>query len=419
MEPPRERAETEAPPAILHVEAGPTFGGSTLALQNYLVHADPSRFVHDTLFVCDVPGLDAVRAHSRRFFCLHCPAPAHWDAASSDAQHARASASWPRRAARRVPGARPAVRAARWVASEWRRELPLAVRIARFIAAGRYALVHCNNTFVVQPATFRAARWTRTPVIAHARTRVTLAARDLRLGNRALRIFAVSRSLAEDLHRQGIRQPVDVCYEGIDLPSAAAKREGHVPAGRSPVIAFAGRLVERKGVAYLLEALPALVARHPDALLWIAGDGPLREDLERQAAERNLTGAVSFLGFRGDVPSLLSESDLFALPSLTEGLPLVLLEAMAASLPIVACHVDGVPEFVRDGETGLLVPPRSADALARAMLRLCDDRAEADRLGRAARAFVEAHGDVRQTAADLDAAFQRALRERDPGARAK
>jgi glycosyltransferase involved in cell wall biosynthesis len=403
------------PPAILHIEAGPTFGGSTLALQNYLEHADPALFRHDALFFCDVPGCEAIRAHSRRFLCLHRPAPAGWDRAPAPATPATQTARTPawRRFAKRVPGARGLARSLRDWSEFLAQGLPLALRLARMLRRGRYDLVHCNNTFVVQRATLLAAWLTHTPAVAHARTRVTLRPIDRLLGNRTRRIAAVSVSLADDLYRQGLRRPIEVCYEGTRIgPVAQATPDARRELGGDggPVLGFAGRLVERKGVIFLLKAMPAILARHPGARLVLAGDGPLQPALEDHCRRHDLSGAVRFLGFRRDVPALLAAIDLFALPSLTEGLPLVLLEAMAAARPIVACAVDGVPEFVRHAETGLLVPPASAPALAEAILQLLDDPARAAALGRAGRAFVEARGDVRVTARAFDAALRDALR---------
>ncbi|MFH1143707.1 MAG: glycosyltransferase family 4 protein [Candidatus Eisenbacteria bacterium] len=415
---PGERSGLGAP-LILHIEAGPTFGGSTLALQNYLEHADPSRFTHDVLFHADVPGTREIRARSRRFLCLRLAAPADWDRTAAEMEETAGPPSRLRRAAKQIPGARSLVRAGRGAARFAGRELPLAVRLARIFTQGRYDLIHCNNTFVVQPSTILAAWLTRTPLVSHVRTRVALGTRERRLGNRSRRVLAVSRSLAEDLARQGLRSPITVCYEGIPLAprtgmSASRKRELSGTSG--PVLGFAGRLVERKGVAHLLAAMPRILSRHPEATLLIAGEGPLRAALDQSCAALDLGRNVRFLGFRDDVPDLMGALDLFVLPSLTEGLPLVLLEAMAAARPIVASGVDGVPEFIHHEQTGLLVPPAAAEDLADAVLRVLEDPALAARLGQAARAYVAQHGDARETSRALDAAFLSALEARGAAA---
>ena len=132
----------------------------------------------------------------------------------------------------------------------------------------------------------------------------------------------------------------------------------------------------QKGQDILLEAFAHVRMVCEEAVLWMVGDGPEEERL------RELAGpGVVFLGRRGDVPSLLRQADLFALSSRWEGMPLVLLEAMSVGLPVVATAVDGVPEIVSHGITGLLVPPGDAKALAEMMLDCWRDPARARVLG--------------------------------------
>jgi glycosyltransferase involved in cell wall biosynthesis len=144
-----------------------------------------------------------------------------------------------------------------------------------------------------------------------------------------------------------------------------------------------------KGQRELIRAL----AEIPDARLVLAGrdleqGGAFQADLEREAEDAGVRDRVDILGFHENVPALLAELDVVALPSWTEGLPMVLLEAMAAGRPVVATPVGGTPELVVDGETGLLVPPRDAQALAAALKRVLDDRELAQRLGEAGRRRV-------------------------------
>jgi glycosyltransferase involved in cell wall biosynthesis len=138
-----------------------------------------------------------------------------------------------------------------------------------------------------------------------------------------------------------------------------------------PVIFTAARLHNQKGHAHLLEAA-ALV---PDALFLLAGDGPERARLEGRARQLGIEGRVRFLGQRRDIPELLAICDLFVLPSLYEGLPLSLLEAMAAGKPVIAAAIPGNDEIIIDGKTGLLVPPGSAADLAASIRRLLSDSA--------------------------------------------
>jgi glycosyltransferase involved in cell wall biosynthesis len=148
------------------------------------------------------------------------------------------------------------------------------------------------------------------------------------------------------------------------------------------VVGNVARLVEQKGHRDLLAAL----ARVPDARLVLVGEGPLRPELERLAASLGIGERVEFLGHRDDVPELLAGFDVFAFPSLFEGLCLAVIEAQAAGVPVVATPVGGIRETVIDGQTGLLVPPHDPAALAAGIARLLADPEEARRLARAARA---------------------------------
>ena len=123
----------------------------------------------------------------------------------------------------------------------------------------------------------------------------------------------------------------------------------------------------------------------------IIGGGRREAEMRRLAAELGLAGRVHFLGPRDDVPDLLSALDIFVLPSHSEGVSLALLEAMAASLPVIATRVGGLPEVVTDGENGLLIPPQDPEALATALERLLADPDLAQKLGGNARKQVEAN----------------------------
>jgi glycosyltransferase involved in cell wall biosynthesis len=153
------------------------------------------------------------------------------------------------------------------------------------------------------------------------------------------------------------------------------------------VVAVVGRLFPVKGQAYAIDAMASL-RDLPQVKLLLVGDGPQRAELAARAAALGLTGRVHFAGFRDDVTRLLQMVDCVCLPSLWENLPYAALEAAAQRLPIVATAVGGVPQFLDDGETALLVPPRDAGALAAAVRRLVEEPAIAARLGAAAHAMV-------------------------------
>jgi glycosyltransferase involved in cell wall biosynthesis len=159
----------------------------------------------------------------------------------------------------------------------------------------------------------------------------------------------------------------------------------------APVIAVVANLRWYKGVDVFLEAWRELVRHFPKATALLAGDGPVRPALERRAAELGVTGSVRFLGTRRDIPALLSLADLVVHPSLEEGLPNAVLEAMAAGKPVVATAAGGTPEAVLDGETGRLVPVGDPDALAQAMLWCLQHPGEMACYGEAARRRVREH----------------------------
>jgi len=232
------------------------------------------------------------------------------------------------------------------------------------------------------------------------------------------RVIAVSEAAAAFLVR-GKGYPaakVVVVPNGRDLSRftpgrdrEAARKELGVDR-HTPLAGVVGRLEPQKGHAWLLQAWPDVLRHLPDARLVVIGDGALRQPLESRARAAGVAGSVLFTGFRTDVPRLLDAVDVVVLPSLYEGMPLTAIEAAAMARPVVATAVDGTPEVVRDGETGLLVPPADAPALARALAALLRDPDGARRLGAAARARALARFDlarqVERTAAVYRAAVQ-------------
>jgi glycosyltransferase involved in cell wall biosynthesis len=149
-----------------------------------------------------------------------------------------------------------------------------------------------------------------------------------------------------------------------------------------------GRLVYQKGHEYLIDAMPGILRRFPGAKTIVCGDGPLRAQLEAQIARMNLGESVRLLGNRNDMRPFLHGADVFVLPSRWEGLPVALLEAMGAGLPVVATRVEGVEEVVEHAGQGLLVPPEDAPALADALVQLISDSALRLRMGSAARSRI-------------------------------
>jgi hypothetical protein len=197
-------------------------------------------------------------------------------------------------------------------------------------------------------------------------------------------IVAVSRAMRAACEGLATpRRPVAVVPNGADTrvfhprDRAEARRRLGLPVDER-VVAFVGVLTPRKGIDTLVEAM-GLLARRPAGapLLTVAGIGELREALEARAGELGIAERIRFVGkvAHDEVPWWMAAGDVFCLPSLSEGLPTVVCEAMACGRAVVATAVDGTPEIVDDGATGLLVPPREAPALADALERVLDDPA--------------------------------------------
>lgn len=210
----------------------------------------------------------------------------------------------------------------------------------------------------------------------------------------ATRIIAVSHSNVQTglAHGIGRRSQYVVIEPPVEFgrfarppsdPTMVRRRLGLGPSDR--VIGSVMRLASQKAPLDFVEAAARVRARMPEAKFVIVGDGPLLADVRAAVAQRSLQGAVLLLGYRRDVPALLSAFDVFALSSLWEGLPIVYLEAMAAGKPVVGTDVDGASEAVEDGVTGILVPPRDPMALGDAILQVAADPDLAQRMGAAGR----------------------------------
>jgi glycosyltransferase involved in cell wall biosynthesis len=238
-----------------------------------------------------------------------------------------------------------------------------------------------------------AARLTRRPAIVHVQSQHSRHQRRgfpayVRLAYRLLapgtaRAVALAPSIGEFAVREMgfseekvvvIPNPSPHTVEG-EVPAErieALRAEHGLPEG-TPVIGTLTRFFEAKGIRYLIEALPAVLAAVPDARLLLVGEGPLRDDLERQARELGVDDRVVFAGFRHDVAAHLALFTVMALPSLEEGMPLAALESVAAGVPIVGTRVGGMPDVVLEGRTGLLIEPEDTQGLAEALVRVLGD----------------------------------------------
>lgn len=231
------------------------------------------------------------------------------------------------------------------------------------------------------------------------------------------RIICVSDATRRDVIDEcsAAEAKVQVVHNGID-PSAfpaqpdRQKVRQELGLGQRPVLVTIARLTDAKGHRYLLAALPSLLDRWPELCCLFVGEGELEDALQRMARELGVERACRFVGVRTDIADILAAADLFVLPSLSEGFPFVLLEALAMGCPVVASRVNGIPELIEEGKTGLLVPARDPHSLASAILKLLSDPAAASRMGAAGRMVVRerftADRMVANTTAIFDAAVQ-------------
>jgi len=289
-------------------------------------------------------------------------------------------------------------------------DLRLASHTRRLVRALRPDVVHLHSRRGADTLGGLGARWGRAPAIVLSR-RVDDPVKPnwfnrLRYGPLCDRIVTISEGIREVLLAAGLPPDKIVCVRSAldptpyDLPDrrVGLRNEfGFPPDAR--VIGLIGQFIERKGHRFLLEALPAVRAAQPQIGVLFCGRGPLEAELRAEVRQRGLAEVVRFAGFREDIPQILAGLDVVVHPALREGLGIVLLQAMAARRPLVASAVGGIPEAVRDGENGLLVPPADPVALAEAVCRLLSDPERAARMGQRGREIVEQEFSVEQMVA--------------------
>jgi glycosyltransferase involved in cell wall biosynthesis len=273
-------------------------------------------------------------------------------------------------------------------------DLGAAWRLARLIKQLRPDVIHAHDPHGVAMAGIALSMSTLPsppPLLASRRVDFHLKGSSLsRWKYRQVDCFiCASEAIRQILIADGVPEERTVTvHEGIDLerveaaPPAKLHEELWLP-HHAPVVGNVAALVPHKGQRYLIEAAALVVRQVPDARFVIAGDGELRQALERQIKEHHLEKHVLLVGFRPDVLSVHKAFDIFVMSSVTEGLGTSLLDAMACGKPVVATSAGGIPEVVADGETGLLVPPRDHPALSEAIVRLLTDAPLRERLGAA------------------------------------
>jgi len=219
-------------------------------------------------------------------------------------------------------------------------------------------------------------------------------------------VVAISQKIFELLVQAGVEQKkIRLIHDGIDpgpFESAANNRDMN---SECVVVGMAAVLEERKGHRFLLEAAQRLKTQGCRIQYRLAGDGSLRQSLEKAAIQLGLKDDVQFCGFVSDIPTFLSQVDIFVLPSLFEGLGVAVLEAMAAGKPVIASRVGGLAEIVHDGVTGFLVMPGNAQGLAAAIAKLAGDRFLSREMGQRGRTRLLEHFTLAQMASKNEAYY--------------
>jgi len=282
----------------------------------------------------------------------------------------------------------------------------LVYRLARLLRRWKTDVLHTHNN---RPLVYSAlaARLGGVKRFIHTRHGQSFGStpRQVRLVSLAARYVDAFACVSQDSARLSGKQQVPArlihcVHNGIDTRRFAA-----LPVRDDGPAVIVARLSPEKDIATLLRATALAVRQDATFRLEIAGDGPCRPELERLALELNLGKSVRFLGMVNDIAGLLARASFFVLSSISEGVSLTLLEAMARGLPVAATAVGGNPEVVAEGETGLLTPARDPARMAQAMLALHRDRALRARMGDAARRRVEAHFDIRGMVSRYEALY--------------
>lgn len=302
-------------------------------------------------------------------------------------------------------------------------DLRTVLEIRRYIKLNHIAIIHphgykanfyalMGSAFMKIPRIATCHPWTETAYNIKARIYTFL---DKTWLKKMDGLAAVSEEVRQELRKRLPGVKCEVIPNGINLQRFCLEKTGNDLrktfglVGSDFLIGTIGRLVPEKGYHYLVAAAKTICRKYPAVKFIFIGDGPLRNDLEKIAAKNGLTDRIHFAGVRGDIPQLLSTMNLFVLPSISEGVPMVLLEAMAAGKPVIATEVGDMPRIIQHNYSGLLIPPQNTEALAAAMEELIQDSAKAQRLALAARQEVENRFSAKQMAGRYIQQYHRAL----------
>ncbi len=256
-------------------------------------------------------------------------------------------------------------------------------------------LVHANGSRACIYAGI-TAKGKKTPLVWHVRIAERDLPLDIILAGLSTRIIAISGAVKKRFNwLKDIKDKVEIIYNGVELEkfdptlSAETIRRGFGLKPGTPLVGTVARLDWYKGHKYLLLAARKVIDKIPECNFLIVGEGEKRKELVALASKLKLDNHVIFAGQRNDIPAILASLDLFVLPSVSEGLGRSIIEAMAMEKAVVATNAGGIPEVVKDRETGILVPVRNPIALAEAIIELLNNKDLAFKMGKAGRRLVE------------------------------
>ncbi len=299
-----------------------------------------------------------------------------------------------------------------------------AFQLASFLRARRFDLLHAHLLFADVIAAMSALMVRKVQVVStkHGYRETHLAKQGLsghvdrdsywliaKAAEQFIeRSFAVSRGLKELYVESGIcdADKIDVIHHG--LPERVIEEDTASRYTEHQVI-VPGRLVECKGHRHVLQAFPTVLARHPDAVLIVVGDGPERQPLQSLSRELGIEDAVMFVGWQNNVLGWISKSDVVVVPSIGEGFGLVFLEAYAAQRPVVAFDVAPSNEIIRHAETGFLVPLPDASEMGSAIADLLDDPKLRTRFGCEGRKVLSEHFSLERVVQETVAFYMNAI----------
>ncbi len=410
---------------VLYVEMAHGMGGSLVSLHQLLRGLDRERYEPIVLFYWDIPYIERFREIGVETIVWSGPrqegdSPVPVDLPAA-VDHLRRPGSSLGRLANR-PGLDKLYHTAGFYARALFQTLPLALRIRRLVRSREIDIVHANDLVVCNREAIMAARWTGRPCICHIRAFESYTSLDRFLIQYVDRFIFISQAIAQDSRRQGADPTKGaVIYNALDLaeflqPFDDVAERARLGLGADDrVVGILGRLVPWKGHRVFLEAMAQVASRVPNLQCLIVGDAApgeqaYRAELEALAGELGLAGRCRFLGWRSDVPALLSVMDVLVHASLEpEPFGRVLIEGMAAAKPVVAANGGACPEIIEHGVSGLLVEPGDARALAEAVAGLLGDADRLHTMGIVARHQVEARFSLEEHVRQVQRVYEELL----------